>query len=282
MNIKITSDSTCDLSQQLLIQHQISVFPMTIIKDGIDYRDGITITPTEIFEHVAAGGGLCTTAAINIDEYITHFEALSPQYDAIIHINLGSSFSSCHQNARLAAKEFPNVYVIDSANLSSGQGLLVLEACRLAQSATNMDVLCQELREIATRIDSSFLLNRLDYLAKGGRCSSVLALGANILKLKPCIEVVNGKMQVGKKYRGSYAKCLDVYIKDRLNGTHPLESNILLMPSAAVSPEDMVVAHNTLSQCEPFEQVHETTAGCTISCHCGPSTVGLMALRKKA
>lgn len=280
MKIKITSDSTCDLSPALLEQYNITLTPLTIIKEGENYQDGKNITPTDIFAHVASGGNLCSTAAVNIDEYITLFSDLSPKYDAVIHINLGSNFSSCHQNATLAAEEFSNVYAIDSMNLSSGQGLLVLEACRLASDATDAAALCDELCKIATRIDSSFLLNRLDYLAKGGRCSSVMALGANILKLKPCIEVVGGKMQVGKKYRGSYAKCLEAYIKDRLDGPVCIEQNHLLLPTAAVSPEDFEVAQNAIAQYGQFQQVIETTAGCTISCHCGPCTLGLMALRK--
>ena len=280
MNIKITADSTCDLSPELLDNYHISLIPLTVIKDGQNYLDGVDITPSDIFAHVASGGALCSTAAINMEEYTHLFEPLSSKYDAVIHINLGSNFSCCHQNALLAAEEFSNVYPIDSMNLSSGQGLLVLEACRLAQEASDITALCEAIKATAKRIDSSFLLDRLDYLAKGGRCSAVMALGANILKLKPCIEVIDGKMQVGKKYRGSFEKCVEAYIKDSLDGNTNLASERLLMPNAALSPEDLAVAEQNVAQYGSFHEVIQTTAGCAISCHCGPRTVGLMALRK--
>ena len=216
MKIKILSDSTSDLSPELIEKHGITIVPLTVVKDGQPFVDRIDIQPADIFEHVAAGGELCSTTAINMGEYIDWFEKFTGEYDGVIHINIGSNFSSCYQNACLAAEEFDNVRIIDSQNLSTGQGLVVLKACELAQTCTDLDDLKAQLDAYTEKVEASFLLDQLKYMAKGGRCSSATALGANLLNLKPCIEVKGGKMSVVKKYRGNYAKCLASYVKDRL------------------------------------------------------------------
>ena len=174
MKIKILSDSTCDLSQELLEKHNITLIPLTVIKDGQSYLDGVNITPDEIFAHVAAGGSHCSTAAINVEEYQQWFAKYASDYDGVIHINISSEFSSSHQNARIAAEDFENVRVIDSKNLSTGQGLVVLEAFKLAQTCTNLDDLQQQLQEFTGKVEASFLLDRLDYMVKGGRCTAVV------------------------------------------------------------------------------------------------------------
>lgn len=280
MNIKILSDSTCDLSQELLEKHDITLIPLTVIKDGQSYLDGINITPDEIFAHVAAGGGHCSTAAINAEEYHQWFSKYASVYDGIIHINISSEFSSSHQNARLAAEEFDNVRVIDSRNLSTGQGLVVLEACKLAQTCTDLDTLQEQLQEFTEKVEASFLLDRLDYMVKGGRCTAVVALGANLLNLKPCIEVKGGKMTVSKKYRGNYAKCLANYVKDRLDNRDDLRHETLFVTRTPVSDECLSSVQNAVDTYGNFENVYYTQAGCTVSCHCGPSTLGVLFVRK--
>ena len=280
MRIKVTSDSTCDLSADILKQYDISLIPLTVIKDGVGYLDNVTITPAEIFAHVAAGGDLCTTTAVSIGEYQDFFEPFSKEYDGVVHINLGSGFSSSHQNACLAAEEYDNVVVVDSQNLSTGQGLVVLKACELAKNAQSLDALKQQLVDFTSRVEASFLVDKLNYLVKGGRCSSAAALGANLLNLKPCIEVKNGKMGVVKKYRGNYAKCLANYVKDRLADRDDLVGDTLFVTKTEVSPECYSAVMNAVSTHGRFDTVYETTAGCTISCHCGPGTLGVLFVRK--
>jgi DegV family protein with EDD domain len=280
MNIKILSDSTCDLSPALLAEYNIDLARLTTIKNGEAFIDGETITPADIFDHVANGGDLCSTTAINIGEYEELFQKYASEYDAVIHINIGSGFSSCYQNACLAAEDFPNVRVIDSQNLTTGQGLLVLEACRLAKVCDDLDEIVEKLNAFATRIESSFLLDQLAYMAKGGRCSSVAALGANLLGLKPCIEVKNGKMTVVKKYRGTYAKCLASYVKDRLADREDIVRKELFLTYTPVTDECLTAVKNAIDQYGNFETVYETTAGCTVSCHCGPGTLGVLFVRK--
>ncbi|MDO5400840.1 MAG: DegV family protein [Eubacteriales bacterium] len=280
MNIKILSDSTCDLSPRQIQDLDIGILPLVVVRDGAEYYDGVSITPAEIFAHVAAGGALCSTAAVNVGVYQEAFEKYAGRYDGVVHINLGSDFSSCYQNACLAAAQFDNVRVIDSRNLSTGQGLVVLKAWELAQSCTDLDALKEELDAFTGKVEASFLVDKLDYLVKGGRCSSAAALGANLLNLKPCIEVKDGKMSVGKKYRGSYSKCLANYVKDRLSGREDLDPGKLFITYTTVDEACHKAVVDAVAAYGNFETVWETVAGCTISCHCGPGTLGILFVRK--
>lgn len=280
MNIKISSDSTCDLSQEILEKYDIARMPLTVIKDGQSYKDGIDITPNDIFNHVAAGGSLCSTAAVNIGEYEDWFTQYADKYDGVVHINISAEFSSSHQNARLAAENFDNVCVIDSRNLSTGQGLVVLKACELAKTCESLEQLEKELNEFTGKVEASFLLDRLEYMVKGGRCSAAAALGANLLNLKPCIEVKDGKMGVVKKYRGNYAKCLANYVKDRLSDRDDLERGTLFVTRTPVNDECLAAVKAAVEQYADFETIYWTEAGCTVSCHCGPGTLGVLFVRK--
>ena len=280
MKIKILSDSTCDLSAEQIAANDITIVPLTVIKNDEEFKDAVTITPDVIFDHVANGGSLCTTSANSVGEYQDWFEKFSGDYDGVIHINIGSGFSSCYQNACLAAGEFDNVRVVDSMNLSTGQGLVVLEACRLAKDATDLDELADQIRAYTERVEASFLLSRLDYMVKGGRCSSVVALGANLLNLKPCIEDKNGKMSVVKKYRGNFDKALAMYVKDRLADREDLVGDILFVTKTPVSDECYCAVMKAVSEYGKFDTVYETNAGCTVSCHCGPGTLGVLFVRK--
>ena len=280
MRIKILSDSTCDLSAQLLAEHNITLMPLTVVKGDEQFKDGVTIMPADIFAHVENGGALCSTAAVSIGEYADQFERYCSEYDGIILVTIGSGFSACYQNATLAAEDFDNVRVIDSQNLTTGQGLVVLKACELAKNATDLDELAAELRAYTEKIEASFLVEKLDYLVKGGRCSSAAALGANLLNLKPCIEVKNGKMGVVKKYRGNYAKCLSTYVKERLDGRDDIDCTNLFITKTDISDECHAAVLEAVHTHGHFENIYETTAGCTVSCHCGPGTLGVVFVRK--
>jgi len=280
MNIKILSDSTCDLSQAILDENNITIVPLTVIMADQQYKDGVTITPAQIFDHVAAGGALCSTSANSVGEYEDWFRKYASDYDGVLHINIGSGFSSCFQNACIAAQEFDNVAVVDSMNLSTGQGLVVLEACRLAKECASLEELREKVQAFTSRVEASFLVDKLNYLVKGGRCSAAAALGANLLNLKPCIEVRDGKMIVVKKYRGNYAKCLANYVKDRLDGRDDLTREILFVTKTPVTDDCYAAVMEAVGQCPAFETVYETNAGCTVSCHCGPGTLGVLFVRK--
>lgn len=280
MKIKVLSDSTCDLPKELVEKYDITIIPLTVVKNGESFSDGVSITPAEIFDHVAAGGSLCSTSAINATEYAKYFAKYASDYDGVIHVNIGSEFSCSYQNAVLGAEEFENVCVIDSRNLSTGQGLVVLEACKLSESCSSLEEIREKLIAFTEKVEASFLLDRLDYMVKGGRCSSAAALGANLLSLKPCIEVKNGKMSVVKKYRGSYSKCLAAYVKDRLSNRDDLRWDTLFVTRTPVSNECLAAVSETVAQFNNFEETYWNEAGCTVSCHCGPGTLGVLFVRK--
>ena len=280
MKIKITSDSTCDLSREQIARYDIEIMPLAVAMGGKDHKDGVDIAPADIYAHVAQGGDLPKTAANNIADYVRVFQTYTQTYDAVIHLNISSDFSSCYQNACLAAQEFENVHVVDSRNLSTGHGLLVLKAAELAESGMEAAEIAAVLRETAERVDASFILNQLEYLKMGGRCSAVTVLGANLLKLKPCIEVRDGKMGVGKKYRGAFEKCLKEYITDRLSNREDLELNRVFVTHSGISEDLIQVAVNTVRELQPFREICVTQAGCTVSSHCGPDTIGVLYIRK--
>lgn len=281
MKIKVLSDSTCDLPKELVEKHDITIVPLTVVKDDQSFSDGVDITPADIFAHVAAGGSLCSTAAVSVGDYVDWFSKFAGEYDGVVHINISSEFSCSHQNAKLAAAEFENVIAIDSRNLSTGQGLVVLKACELAEACNSLDELAGALTEFTGRVEASFLLDRLEYMVKGGRCSSAAALGANLLNLKPCIEVKNGKMGVVKKYRGNYAKCLAAYVKDRLSSREDLEKGTLFVTRTPVSDDCLQAVADAVKEFgSDFENTYWNEAGCTVSCHCGPGTLGVLFVRK--
>lgn len=276
MSVKIIADSTCDLPEALLVQYGITILPLSIIKDGQFYKDGVEITPQDIFAHVDAGGALCSTAAVNVSEFTDCFAQYSGRFDSVVCITISAEMSSCYQNACLAAASFPNVHVVDSRNLSSAQGLLALDAARLAVKGYAGHEIARMLNEETEKVQSSFLLDRLDYMRKGGRCSAVAALGANLMHLKPCIAVKDGKMGVVKKYRGSFEHCMVQYTKELLE-QHPDSRNdiaIVVHPAADRAAVDATL--RTLKEDGRFRAVYEARTGCTVACHCGANTIGVM------
>ena len=282
MKYKILSDSTCDLSPDLVRRYDIGILPLIVVKADQEYLDGQTITPKDIFDHVAAGGSLCSTAARSVAAYQEAFARYAGEYDGVVHINISSDFSSSYQNACIAAQDFDNVRVVDSRNLSTGQGLVVLKACELAKSAQSVDQLKAELDAFTPRVEASFVLDKLEYMVKGGRCSSAAALGANLLNLKPSIEVKDGKMSVVKKYRGKYDRCLQNYVKDRLENREDIDRGTLFITHTPVSDECLEAVQEAVRECGRFDNIYETEAGCTVSCHCGPGTLGVLFVRKES
>lgn len=280
MTYQIISDSTCDLSPEQIRKYNIKLMPLYVHLGDKDYRDGVDIHPDDIYAHVAAGGDLAATAAVNLADYVQVFSEYARRVDFVLHIDISSDFSCCYQNARLAAADYDNVYVVDSRNLSTGHGLVVLEAVRLAESGMPPEQIVEELNRLTARVRASFILDRLDYMKKGGRCSAVAMLGANLLRLRPCIQVKNGKMGVEKKYRGSFEKCVRDYITDRLAGRTDLDLRRVFITHSGVSPEIEALAVQTVRSLQPFEEVCVTRAGCTVSSHCGPGTLGVLFIEK--
>ena len=283
MNIKISADSTCDLSPDLIARYDIGISPLYIVRDGESLVDGVDITPDEIYAHVEAGGSMCSTAAVSVYDYVEFFRKELESADAVVHFHISGDMSACYQNACIAAAEVGNVYPVDARNLSTGIGLLVLEAAELARKG---ELTAQEIQQRMNQrrelLDVSFVVEQLGYLRKGGRCSSVAALGANMLSLRPCIQVKDGKMGVGKKYRGAYQKCLLQYVKERLEGRDDIDPHrIFITESGGFTPEEVAEVAEAVRSYQPFEEVLHTRAGCTVSSPCGPRTLGILYFHTK-
>lgn len=278
--IKITGDSTIDLSPALLQSYQVETLPLYINMENSSLQDGVSISPEDIYRFVAEKKVLPKTSAPSVSDYMIFFRRLREECSEVIHFNISSEFSSAHQNAKIAAEEIDGVTVIDSRNLSTGTGLLVLEACEAAETAESAQEVVNQVLPLIPKVEASFIIERLDYLAKGGRCSSLLALGANILKLRPMILVADGKMEVGKKFRGSYDDCMTSYIEYKLKDREDILKKRIFITHTKISDKTLKQAHNTVEQLQGFDEILETTAGCTITTHCGEGTLGVLFIRK--
>ena len=280
--IIISSDSTCDLSKELVDRYQIRIQPMGISLGDQIYRDGVDITPDMIYAHHEKTGQLPKTSAINVVEDLEYFEKLTKDGSAVIHFTISSSMSSTYNNACVAAQEFENVYVVDAKNLSTGSGLLVLAAAEMAREGLEAQQIVEKLNDLADRVDASFVVDNLEYLVKGGRCSALAAFGANLLQLKPCISVKNGAMGVGKKYRGKFEKVLLTYVADRLADAEDICLDRVFVTHAGCDPKVVESVAEAVKNTLPFREILVTRAGCTVSSHCGANTLGVLFIRKKA
>ena len=212
--IVITADSICDLSAELIEKSGVKIIPLYVNLGENSYKDGLELKPEEIYAYVAEKHELPKTSAAAIPDYIEFFSQLTKEGYDVVHFNISSTMSVTHQNAKMAAEEVEgNVYVIDSANLSTGTGLLVLDAADLRDEGKSAEEIYNEILRRIPLVRASFVVDQLDYLKMGGRCSSVAALGANLLKLHPLIEVKDGKMGAGKKYRGGIDAVMVQYAK---------------------------------------------------------------------
>lgn len=278
----ITADSTCDLSPELVAKNNIQIVPLYINLGEESLADnGVDITPQKIYDYVDKTGNLPTTSANPVGNYAEFFGTLVKEGYDVVHLNISAGFSCTHQNACLAAEDFENVYVVDSRNLSTGSGLLVLEAAEMAKNGMEAKDIAEKLVALAPKADASFVIDDLTYLHKGGRCSAVAKFGANLLKLKPSIQVKNGAMGVSKKYRGEYKVCVEQYIKDKLADTESIDPKRVFVTHTKCDDEIVNLAVKTVKACFSFDEILETTAGCTITTHCGPDTLGVLFFRKE-
>ena len=279
-NIVITSDSTSDLSPELLERYHVEILPLGIVLGDKLYTDGNDINPDMIYAHHDKTGELPKTNAVNMDTAMEFFKPFVDAGKTVIHFSISSTMSSSFNNSRMAAEEIGNVYVIDSANLSTGAGLLVIAAAEMAASGMDAEAIVAALEDLKPRVDASFVIDSLEYLHKGGRCSALAMMGANLLKLKPCTQVKNGSMGVAKKYRGKYSEVLKQYVKEQLGDCSDIELDRVFVTHAGVDSAivDDVVA--LVKETAPFKEVFLTRAGCTVSSHCGKDTLGVLFIRK--
>ena len=279
MKIKITADSTCDLPADLLARYDIAIAPLTVLINDQPHHDGIDVVPDDLF-HAVESGGSVKTAAVNVFEYTELFKGCLAEYDAVIHINIGSAFSACHLNACQAAKALGNVWVVDSASLNNGQALLAVDAAEMAEAGMAPQAIVEALEAEIPLVDGSFLLNQVDYLYRGGRCSGVEAVGAKLLHIHPTIELIGGRMTVGKKYRGSFDRCVEHYVLDRLENLDDIDLARAFIAHSPCTPGLVEHVQDWLTTRAGFQQIYPARAGSTICTHCGPNTLGVMFKRK--
>ena len=280
--IRISADSTCDLSPELVEKYDIAITPLKITLGDTDYTDQIDITPQKIYDYVAETGVLPKTAAVSVGTYTDVFTELKKDCDEVGHFTISSEMSSCYQNAVLAAEEVGGVYVVDSRNLSTGIGHLAIEAAIAAQdeTKTGKDVF-DYVSSLVDRLDVSFVINSVNYLYKGGRCSGVAAVGANLLKLKPLIEVHDGKMDMAGKYRGNMKDVVKKYITDRLTVPGAKFKRDRIFVTCTCTDYDLPnYAKEIVESLGLFDEVLITIAGSTITSHCGKDTLGILYINE--
>lgn len=280
MKVKVTADSTCDLPEELVKERNIKVFPLYIVRDGEALRDGVDITPDEMYAYTKQTGKLCSTSAVTVADYSDGWTECLEEYDAVVHVAFSSELSVTCANARLAAESFDKVYIVDSLNLSTGYGQLALDAADMAAEGKEPAEIVAEIERLREKMDVSFVINTLEFLRKGGRCTTVQALGANLLSLKPVIEVHDGKMTVGKKYRGKIEAAYIQYIHERLEGQDDIDPRRIFITDSGLPDELRARLREEVLSCQPFKEVHNTRAGCTVSGHCGPYTMGILYYHK--
>lgn len=279
--VKIIADSTADLSPELIEKYDIATIPLLVTMGEASYEDGVSAKPDDLYAFYRSTKMLPKTASPSPERYAAEYEKWSSLGYEIVNFNISSAFSASHANAKIAASAFPEVYPIDSENLSTGIGLQVLEAAELARQGRSAKEIAESINALRAKVRASFIIDNLQFLWKGGRCSGVAALGANLLRLKPCIEVTEGRMEVGKKYRGSLGAALTHYVTDKLAGRQDLRLNrIFVTHSGMTDPGLIDDVVSLVKKLQPFEEVLVTRAGCTVSSHCGPNTLGVLFIVK--
>ena len=274
--IKIVADSTCDISPELQEKYGIEIHPFVVNLGEKSFRDGVDISTEDILKYYRETGNVSKTAAAPPSEYEELFRQWNADEYDVLFFTISSGFSSAYANACLAAENFDNIYVVESANLSTGILLVVLSAADMIEAGMSAGEIAEKLKEIVPKVRTSFVIDTLEFLWKGGRCSGVAALGANLLKLKPCIEVVDGSMSVGKKYRGNIDKVIPQYIKDRLDSTPNVVRRRVFITHTFERREAVEAALQQARDSGMFDEVLETRAGCTVYSHCGPNTLGIL------
>ena len=278
----IASDSTCDLSPELIQRYDVQILPLGVALGEKQYTDGVDIDPDFINAHYEKTGQLPKTSAINLADFEDFFTRLTADGSSVIFFTISSEMSSTWHNAHLAAEANEHAFVVDTRNLSTGGGLLVVAAAEMAEAGMEAADIVAKCNAYAPCVDASFIIDSLEFLYKGGRCSALAAFGANVLSLKPCIVVKDGKMGVGKKYRGKFGAVLPKYVSDRLGDASDVIKNHIFVTHAGCEPAVIEACVAAVKAIAPEAEVHVTRAGCTISSHCGRNTLGVLFIRTHA
>ena len=278
--VMITADSTCDLSEELLNRYNVKILPLTILLGEESFLDGAHYTPADMYKRYRADGTLPKTAAPSLQQITEFFTPFLNEGYEIVHLDISSELSSTCNNARIVSTELDGVYVVDSRMLSTGVGLLVIEGAECRDKGMSAADIAEHLTALTEKVDTSFVLDTLEFMWKGGRCSGVAALGANLLKLKPALEMKDGKLGVYKKYRGSINSVYKQYITERLSGKKVRPGHVFITESGEIEQSVIDELEALVRELIPVQEIHHTIAGCTVSSHCGPKTLGVLFINE--
>lgn len=281
MKIKFTADSTVDLSKELIKKFDVEIIPLTVILGDKDYKDTIDIVPDDIYAYVEKTGILPKTSATNEELFYTTFKKYTDEGYTIIHFSISNKMSVSYENAVKAGNRLGNVFVVNGLSLSTGTSTLIAYAHRLLQKNYDAQTIFNKVNEAIPFVQASFVLDNLKYLHKGGRCSTVALLGANILKIKPCIAVKEGEMAVGKKYLGNFSNVVKDYVSDTLKNFNNYDPNIVFITHTKIDEKIVDMVKAELKEKANFKEIFETDAGSTITSHCGKNTIGILYINKK-
>lgn len=279
MKIKIISDSTCDLSDELLKKYNISILPLHIVLGEQEYKDGLEISPDEIYQWSNANKEAPKTSAASIADTIDLYEKNLKEYDEIICFSISGQMSTTVNVMRMAAEELDaeeRIHIIDSENLSTGNGLLVIEAAIMAAEGKTSKEIVEKIKQLKPYVRSSFIVDTLTFLHRGGRCSGVAALAGGALKLHPKIVVENGGMKPDKKYRGKMNSAILSYVKDLESQIQNAKSDRVFITHSGCDEELLQTIYQSIDELNYFKEIWVTRAGGVISSHCGPGTLGVL------
>lgn len=283
MSVKIISDSTCDLSKELIERYHIDILPLHIVLGEEEYKDSLQIGPDEIYEWSDANKTTPKTSAASIEDAMNLYEKNLKEYDEIVIFSISGKMSTTVNVMRMAAEELEaedKIHVVDSENLSTGNGLLVIEAAILAQEGKTADEIVAHIEKLKSKVRASFVVDTLTYLHRGGRCSGVAAIAGSALKLHPKIVVADGSMKPDKKYRGKMSNVILDYAKDLETQIQNARTERVFITHSGCDAEVISKIETYLKELGRFEEIHITRAGGVISSHCGPGTLGVLYIEK--
>lgn len=281
--VRILVDSTCDLSPELVKKYNLTICPLHVLLGEQDYKDGVDITVDEIYKWADANNATPKTAAVSPEEVMNALNLLLEEADEVICFAISSSMSGTYSVMCLAADTLEvtdRVFCIDSMNLSTGIGLMIIEAAIMAAEGKSALEIVEHIEFLKPFIRSSFVVDTLTYLHRGGRCSSVAAMAGGMLKLHPRIAVADGKMSAGKKYRGKMDKVVLEYVKDMEAELFKAQTDRVFITHSGCDEEVLTEVYQYLESLNVFKEILTTRAGSVISSHCGPGTLGVLYIAR--
>jgi len=279
MKVKVISDSTCDLSDEILKRYDIDIVPFTVVLGEKECKDGVDIDTVSLLEYAKNAKELPKTTAANYGEFEEVFKKYLDGNTEIVYIGISSQLSCGFQNMKTVAEDLGNVYYLDGKSLSTGTGLLLIKACELAQDGKSAKEIIEALQPMVDKVQASFVVEKVDFLRKGGRCSMLASVGASLLKIKPSLILKDGKILSDKKFFGRHDEVMKKYV-NYIFEKYPNYDDSRIFITHTPSNEEYVQVVRDLVKEKGFKEVIETTAGATISCHCGPNTIGILYLTK--